>query len=56
MKKLILFLLLLTGIASAQLNVNGGYYWTDSLWNAILVDTSATPDDTTAASTTENRV
>ena len=52
MKKLILFLLLLTGIASAQLDVNGGYYWTDSLWNAILVDTSATPDDTTAASTT----
>lgn len=54
MKNLILSLLLLAGVSTAQIkqDVNGGIFWSDSLWNSIYVDTSATPDDTTAAQTT----
>jgi hypothetical protein len=56
MKHLLLFLLL-TGIINAQtiINTEGSFYWADSLWNDILVDTSATPDDTTAASLTSEK-
>ena len=52
MKHLLFFLLFTVGI-SAQIkqDANGGYYWSDSLWNAIYVDTVGV-DDTTAASTT----
>lgn len=52
MKKLIILLLFtIPLIGQVKKDINGGYYWSDSLFNDIYVDTSATPDDTTAAVT-----
>ena len=53
-KYLIGILFLATFLLNAQITVteNQGFYWSDSLWNDIYVDTSATPDDTIAVNTT----
>lgn len=51
-----LFILILSININAQIVPRGsvGAFWVDSLYNDIYVDTSATPDDTTAARTTSD--